>query len=143
MLNAIAGHDPRDPGSSDAPVPDYTAGLTDEPSLRGVRVGVPKQYFWESASDEVIAAARAAVKVLEGLGATAVEVDLPSVHLSLAVSNTMSWSESAAYHRDWIIERPQGYGPDVRERLQAASRILAVHYRTSSSRQQRLCPHSR
>jgi len=66
LLGVIAGHDPRDSTSVDAPVPDYTAALTGD--IRGVRVGVPQEYFIEGMQPEVEAAVRAAVDQLADLG---------------------------------------------------------------------------
>ena len=70
MLQAIAGHDPRDPASADRPVPDYRAGLTG--SIKGLRIGVLRHLFAEDVTVPPVAvsALEAALDVLRGLGAT-------------------------------------------------------------------------
>ena len=75
LLGVIAGHDPRDSTSLAAPVPDYEAALTGD--VRGLRVGVPREYFIEGIEPEVEAAVRAAIEQLAALGAEIVEVSLP------------------------------------------------------------------
>jgi aspartyl-tRNA(Asn)/glutamyl-tRNA(Gln) amidotransferase subunit A len=71
MLNAIAGHDPMDSTSADVPVPDFRSSLVKD--VKGMKVGIPKEYFIEGMDPEVDKAVRAAVKVLEGLGATVMD----------------------------------------------------------------------
>jgi aspartyl-tRNA(Asn)/glutamyl-tRNA(Gln) amidotransferase subunit A len=75
LFQAVAGHDPRDSTSLDAPVPDYAAALTGD--VRGLRVGVPKEYFIEGIEPDVETAVRAAIAKLAGLGAEIVEISLP------------------------------------------------------------------
>ncbi|HYO88336.1 MAG TPA: amidase family protein, partial [Candidatus Limnocylindrales bacterium] len=75
LLAVIAGHDPLDATTLDVPVPDYRAALTGD--IRGLRVGVPKEYFIEGMSAEVEAAVRAAIGQLAALGAEIVPVSLP------------------------------------------------------------------
>ena len=127
LLGAIAGYDPKDPSSARVPVPDYTAGL-EGASLQGMRVGVPREYFWAEASEEVAGLARRALAVLEELGARVVEVSLPTVHLSGPVGNVISWSEAAAWHEEWLRTRPDDYGADVRQRFQSGLLLSAVQY---------------
>ena len=66
LLQAIAGHDPKDSTSVPQPVPDYAAALGRE--IRGLRIGVPREYFGHGLDPEVEAAIRAALKTLEGPG---------------------------------------------------------------------------
>jgi len=75
LLNAIAGHDPRDSTSLLAPAPDYLAALGRD--LAGLKVGVPREYFGEGVDPDVEAAVKAALNTLAGLGADLVEVSLP------------------------------------------------------------------
>ena len=75
MLQAIAGHDPKDPTSSRAPVPDYSRSLRE--NIRGVRLGMPRHYFFDpdpSVNPEVVATVEKAIGELESLGATVQEV---------------------------------------------------------------------
>ncbi len=75
MLQAIAGHDPMDSTSAAIPVPDYAAEL--DRGVRGLRVGIPAEYFIEGLDAEVEAAVRAAIETLKGLGAKTESVSLP------------------------------------------------------------------
>lgn len=82
VMNAIAGHDPKDSTSIDAPVPDYTQSLVND--VRGLKIGLPKEYFVDGMDRDVEAAVRGAIKKLEELGAKVVEVSMP--HTKYAVS---------------------------------------------------------
>ncbi|MFQ5861006.1 MAG: amidase, partial [Dehalococcoidia bacterium] len=75
MLQALAGHDPRDPGSRNEPVPDYRQALTGD--IAGLRIGVPREFFYDGLHPEVEQAVRQALKALEGLGARLEEVSTP------------------------------------------------------------------
>ena len=126
VLNAIAGQDPDDASSSPEPVPDFTAGLRD--GVRGLRVGVPREFFFDNVDPEVDAAVRKAIGVLEGLGATVREVSLPLIVESPAAVTAIMLPEALTYHRKWMAERPDDYGEDVRYRLELGATYLAVHY---------------
>lgn len=125
MLQATAGYDPRDPSSANVPVPDYTKGLDGD--IRGLRVGVPREFWFEEATEQVGGLVRKAIQVLEELGASVEEVSIPSVvHSPLGL--VISWSESASIHEEWIRARPEDYDPDVLKRFQTGSLYLATHY---------------
>lgn len=126
MLQAIAGYDPKNPSSANRPVDDYTKGL--ERGIKGIRVGVPREFFFEEAEEEVASLARKALQVLEELGASLVEVSIPSVVHAPALGSVISWSESASIHEEWIRSRPQDYDPDVLRRFTTGSLFLATHY---------------
>ena len=83
VLQVIAGHDPADSTSAPQPVPDYRAAL--ERGVKGLKLGVPREYFVEGMDPEVEKAVRAALAELEGLGAELVEVSLPHTEYVLAV----------------------------------------------------------
>jgi len=83
IMNAIAGHDPQDSTSLNEPVPDYVASFGND--LRGVRLGVPREYMIEGIDPQVRGAIDAAVKQLNSLGAEIVEVSLPSTEYAVAV----------------------------------------------------------
>src|SRR5262245_12791298 len=95
MLQALAGHDPADPASSREPVSDYTAGLAS--GVRGLRVGIPRDYFFHDVKPEVTAAFEAAVQALRGLGAEVKDVTIPSIWSSSALMVIML-TEAYAYH---------------------------------------------
>src|SRR5262249_34540455 len=83
IMNAVAGHDPQDSTALSAPVPDYMASLRND--LRGVRLGLPKEYMIDGIDPQVRAAIDAAVKQLNSLGAEIIEVSLPSTEYAVAV----------------------------------------------------------
>ena len=94
VLNAIAGHDGRDSTSIDYGAPDYTRAL--ESGVKGMRLGVPKEYFVEGLQPGVEEAVRAAIGVLKGLGATVEETSLPHTSHALAVYYIIAPSEASA-----------------------------------------------
>lgn len=126
VLNALAGHDPRDPASAQVPVADYTAGLDGE--VRGLRLGVPRDYFFAGLEPEVRQLIAAACDVLVAAGATLVEVALPRVAEGTAAGATILFAEAAAYHAPWFRTRPDDYGADVRGRIERGSLLLATDY---------------
>src|SRR5919198_6552650 len=80
MLQAIAGHDPKDPTCSRAPVPDYAAALVED--IKGLTVGVPRHFFWSDdprIDRETLAVVETALQTLEALGARVVEVTIPTL----------------------------------------------------------------
>src|SRR5207249_11919063 len=83
IMNAIAGHDPQETTSLNQPVPDYTAGLG--PDLRGVQLGLTKEYIIEGTDPQVKAAINAAVKHMNSLGAEIIDVSLPHTDYATAV----------------------------------------------------------
>jgi len=82
LMNVIAGYDPKDSTSAKIPVPDYTKSLVND--VKGLKIGIPKEYFVEGLDREVEAAVKEAIKKLESLGARCDEVSLP--HTRYAVS---------------------------------------------------------
>ena len=97
VMNAIAGYDPCDSTSLQAPVPDYTAALNADPSLKGVRLALPKEYFdVEGIEPGVDAAVKAAIKHLESLGAELEEVSLPHTRYGLATYYLIAPAECSA-----------------------------------------------
>ena len=97
VMNAIAGHDPCDSTSLQAPVPDYTAALSSEPSLKGVRLALPREYFdVQGIEPGVDSAVKAAIKHLESLGAELGEVSLPHTRYGLATYYLIAPAECSA-----------------------------------------------
>lgn len=94
VLQAIAGHDPLDSTSIDAPVPDYVAGLTG--NIKGMRLALPKEYFVDGMEPGVANAVRAAVKKLEELGATVDEVSMPNTKYALSTYYIIAPAEASA-----------------------------------------------
>jgi len=125
MLQALAGHDAGDPASSREPVPDYTAALRS--GIRGLKVGVPREYFFEGVDPEVGAAFDKAVATLTQLGAQVRDVRIPSIGVAPAFMAIML-SEAFAYHARNLRERPELYGEVLREKLMAGALITAEEY---------------
>ncbi|MDE3074758.1 MAG: hypothetical protein KGJ86_04965 [Chloroflexota bacterium] len=112
LLQAMAGYDPRDAASVDRPVPDFSADL--DKGVSGLRIGVPRNYFTEQVQEDVLTAYHAAVEKLKQLGAQLVEVEFEA----LAAMTRRLNVEAAAYHEQWLRERPQDYGADIRPALE-------------------------
>ena len=126
VLGAMAGYDAADPTSSVLPVPDYAAALSGD--VRGLRVGLLRTFFLESATPEVRAAVETAARVLEKAGAVVDEVALPAVRLAGAGALAVVATEAMAYHAAWLRTRKADYDPDVGKRLMAGAFVTGVHY---------------
>ena len=125
-MDAIAGHDPRDPASARADIPDYAAGLTGD--VRGLRVGVPKEYFEAPLDPQVEQAVRTALDALRDLGAVVTEVSFPMFTQSDPISTAIIMTEAAAYYRDLLATDADRIYPQVRLRLEAGLFISAANY---------------
>ena len=125
-MNVIAGHDPRDMASADLPVPDYTAALTGD--IKGLRVGVPRQFFDAPLDPEVRQSVDDALKHLESLGAEVQEVDFPEFNDAAAISTTMLMAEASACFRDLLASDGEQLYEPVRLRLEAGLFISAADY---------------
>jgi aspartyl-tRNA(Asn)/glutamyl-tRNA(Gln) amidotransferase subunit A len=144
LLTAIAGYDLRDSTSVDAPVPNYPASLTGD--VRGLRVGVPKEYFVEGMQPAVGAAVRTAIDTLADLGAEIVDVSLPHTDYALPVYYLIAPAEASANlarydgvryglsaDSDDLWERyrqtrGQGFGPEVKRRIMLGTYALSAGY---------------
>jgi aspartyl-tRNA(Asn)/glutamyl-tRNA(Gln) amidotransferase subunit A len=129
LLQAIAGHDPRDATSSLEPVPDFSADLA--MGVRGLRLGVPREYFFDIVEPDVQRLVQEAIATLEGLGAHIEEVSLPHVHHAQVAGNAVMSSEAAALHEAWLRDRCQEYGADVLLRIRGGLLISATEYQHS------------
>jgi aspartyl-tRNA(Asn)/glutamyl-tRNA(Gln) amidotransferase subunit A len=125
-MNAIAGYDPRDPSSANVPVPDFTSALTGD--VRGLRVGLPSEYFDVPVDSQVEAAVRSAVNVLGEMGATVKEVSWPTYLDSAAISTVILLGEAAAAHRDTVVTRGAEIYPPARLRLEAGMFFSAADF---------------
>jgi aspartyl-tRNA(Asn)/glutamyl-tRNA(Gln) amidotransferase subunit A len=146
VMNAIAGYDSRDSTSVPHPVPDYTQQLI--PDIKGLKIGVPREYFVEGMQNEVRAALEAAIDKLRELGAEIDwEVSLPHTKYALAVYYILAPSEASANlarydgvkygfsERDAsnVIEttertRQFGFGPEVKRRIMLGTYALSAGY---------------
>ncbi len=126
VLNATAGYDPKDPVSVYLPVPDYTKALTG--NIKGLRIGVPKEYFEALIDVKVKEIIGKAIHKLEELGATVLEVSWHMYHQMAAIASTIQMAEATAYHQKLIKEKGHSIWHPVRLRLEAGFFISAVDY---------------
>jgi aspartyl-tRNA(Asn)/glutamyl-tRNA(Gln) amidotransferase subunit A len=145
LLNVIGGRDRRDSTSADIALPDFTQALTG--SVKGLRVGMPREYFIEGIDPEVERAVRDALEVFEGLGAVTVEVSLPHTEYGVAVYYILAPSEASSnlarydgikygYRtpewsnlRDMYMRtRDEGFGAEVKRRIMLGTYALSAGY---------------
>ena len=125
-LNALAGHDPRDPGSADEPVMDYTAALGR--GVKGLRLGVPRNYYFDRVDPELEALVRAAIDRLRAEGVEVREIEIPLADQIMAVEFGLCLPEASAYHMEMLRDRPDDYQEDVRLFLEAGEMVPATRY---------------
>ena len=145
LLAAMAGADPRDATCVEAPVPDYAAALAR--GVRGLRFGVPDEYFIDGMDPEVERAVRDAVDVLRGLGATVERVSLPTTRHALATYYVIAPAEASSNLARYdgvkyglrvagakdLIEmssrtRAAGFGAEVKRRIMLGTYVLSAGY---------------
>jgi aspartyl-tRNA(Asn)/glutamyl-tRNA(Gln) amidotransferase subunit A len=145
VLSTIAGRDPMDSTSADVPVPDYVAEL-DKP-VRGLRLGVAKEYFGEGLDEEVRQAVEAAIQALEKLGCEIVPVSLPHTPYAIptyyliataeASSNLARYDGVRYSHRARDVKtlsemyrrsRDEGFGAEVKRRIMLGTYALSAGY---------------
>ncbi len=145
VLQAIAGHDPLDSTSLNAPVPDYSAALRQ--GVKGLRIGLPKEYFIDGIDAEVRAAVEAAVQELQRQGAEVKEISLPHTRYAIAAYYIIATAEASANlarfdsvrygHRCadpadlrdmYDRSRAEGFGPEVKRRIILGTYVLSSGY---------------
>ena len=145
LLGAIAGHDPLDSTSAEVPVPDYEAELTGD--IRGLRIGIPAEYFIEGMDPEVEAAVSQAIKALEALGALRVPVSLPHTEYAIAAYYLVATAEASSnlgrydgvkygYRTPasshlidmYMKTRREGFGSEVKRRIMLGTYALSAGY---------------
>ena len=144
MLNVMAGHDPLDSTSIDAPVPDYTAEL--EGGIKGLRIGIPKEYFIEGIDSEVEKSVRAAIETLKKEGAEIVDVTLPHTEYAVSVYYLIATAEASSNLARYdgvkyglrksgggLLEmykntREAGFGAEVKRRIMLGTYSLSAGY---------------
>jgi aspartyl-tRNA(Asn)/glutamyl-tRNA(Gln) amidotransferase subunit A len=136
LLQALAGHDPADPAASRAPVDNYLAPLGGD--LRGLRIGVPRTYFFDGIDPEVAQAFEAALTTLRSLGAEVHDVTIPSLHTTPAFLLILM-AEAFAYHERDLREHPELYGDVLRERILAGALVTAAEYTQAQRLRAQLC----
>ena len=145
MLGAIAGYDPLDSTSIDRPVPDYKASLSGD--LKGLRIGLPKEYFIDGLDPDIKSATEAAIETYRELGAEIINVSLPHTDYAVAcyylVATAEASSNLARYdgiryglrvdNNDGLIElyrqsRAAGFGAEVKRRIMLGTYALSSGY---------------
>jgi len=126
ILNAIAGNDVKDSTSSHVPVSDYTKALGG--TLKGLRLGIPRGYFFDVLDNEIRNHVEKAIGVLEGLGIATEEVSLPYVEYTSSMMWAIGGAEASSYHEPFYRTRAEEYGRDVRASLEVNQFVLASHY---------------
>ncbi|CAL9554523.1 Glutamyl-tRNA(Gln) amidotransferase subunit A [Streptomyces sp. enrichment culture] len=124
VLSATAGHDPRDPASVSGPMPDRFPG----DDLRGLRVGVPRNHYFDRVAPEVEESVRGAIERLAELGAELVDVEIPMARYIQAVQWGLMVPEATAYHERSLRATPDLYAADVRILLEAGELTSAGDY---------------
>ena len=125
LLQAIAGYDPLDPSTVPVPVPDFSEFLGK--SLRGLKIGIPSNYYYDLLDPEVEAAVMQAINSLEELGAEAQEVTIPSMKYAGALRIT-GMADSIVAHEPYIEKAREDYGPTVLYRALAGQFVLGRDY---------------
>jgi len=145
MMNVIAGSDTRDSTCLDLPIEDFTAHL--KQSLQGMRIGLPRDHFTSDLNPAVQSILQSAIKVLEGLGATFCEIDLPHNHLSVPAYYVIAPAEASAnlsrfdgVRYGYRCESPlnledlykrsrgEGFGDEVKRRILVGTYALSAGY---------------
>jgi len=146
LLKAIAGHDPKDSTSVSTSVPDYAAPLEKGATIKGVRVGVPDEYFSAGMQPEVECAVKDAIAELETLGASVQPVSLPHTEYALPTYYLLAPAEASAnlarfdgvryglrsqvdsLGEQYFQTRAAGFGPEVKRRIMLGTYVLSAGY---------------
>ncbi|MFZ0299048.1 MAG: amidase [Candidatus Sulfotelmatobacter sp.] len=121
VLQVIAGYDPLDVGSADVSVSDYVSGLGE--AAKPLRVGVPREYFFDELDDEVRAAVEQALVVIRTLVA-----EVRDVRIEVSSDRTVQAAESFAYHADHVARTPELYQAETLRRIRSGENISAAEY---------------
>jgi len=126
VLQAIAGSDSQDSTAAQEPVPDYAKAMTG--GVKGLRIGVPTNYFFQNINPQTVKAVRAAITQLQGMGAIVVDVEVPHAELAGSAGWIVAMAEAACFHEQRMKRTPELFDPIVRERLDAARFYPATDY---------------
>jgi aspartyl-tRNA(Asn)/glutamyl-tRNA(Gln) amidotransferase subunit A len=121
VLQAISGYDAADITSSDVPVADYVSAVAE--SVKGLRVGVPREYFYDDLDSEVASSVEHALRAIESLG-----VELRKLKLEIPTDRTLQAAESYAYHVDKVARSPELYQPETLRRIRSGEKVSAPEY---------------
>jgi aspartyl-tRNA(Asn)/glutamyl-tRNA(Gln) amidotransferase subunit A len=126
LLGLMAGADPEDPTAIGGPLPDYMAAV--QRPLKGLTIGIPTAFYVDDLDPEVARLLDETVAVLKREGAAIAQVELTDQRQLTAAAQLVLAVEAAAFHKRWMIERPQDYGSQVLMRLQNGLAVPAVSY---------------
>ena len=126
LLGLMAGADPWDPTASTVAVPDYMAAIA--APIKGMKIGVPTAFYVDDLDADVARILDDTIAALKREGAHVVPVELPDQRQLTAACQLVIAVEAAAFHKRWLLERPQDYGPQVLMRLQNGLAISGVSY---------------
>ena len=126
MLQVMAGFDPLDPGSIEVPIPDYVAEVGQAPG--SLRVGIPREHFFDLVDWEVRAAFDASLRTLEGFGCRIEEVSIPNLRYALGAELAILSAEASSYHREMMRVRAGDVSSDIRKELDSGMVLLATDY---------------
>lgn len=126
LLEAIAGYDANDPGSTNVPVDAYVTGL--DAGVAGLCLAVIEGEYVAGSDGEVLGAVSGAVTVLGALGAAVERVELPGFADAALANGRMVTADAAAFHRERLRDAPERFGPDVLARMQAGAAVTSTEY---------------
>jgi aspartyl-tRNA(Asn)/glutamyl-tRNA(Gln) amidotransferase subunit A len=126
LLGVMAGPDPLDPHTKDVAVPNYVGALNGD--IRGIRLGVPSNYFFDDVEPFVGDTVRTAIERLEALGAKAVPLSIPDLDGVLDCMLAIAMSEASAYHQQAMRTTPELFSDETRLLLEAGELMPATTY---------------
>jgi aspartyl-tRNA(Asn)/glutamyl-tRNA(Gln) amidotransferase subunit A len=126
MMQALAGYDPLDPASVDAPVPDFAAAL--KAPVAGLRLGIARSWYAEAADAETCALIDGAADALRGAGLEVRDIDLPDVRDFHACGRIVILAEAYGIHRPTLAAAPEKYGQFFRDRVRLGAFVSAADY---------------
>ena len=126
MLQPMTGYDAEDSTTVTRKYPDFTVGI--KRGVNGLRIGIPKRYFYDYADPEVEKVVLEGLKVLEQLGAILVDIDIEYIEHAGTASGILHFAEAAAYHNDTYASSPELFTPETRRNLELGNYILAKDY---------------
>ncbi|GAC1684713.1 MAG: Asp-tRNA(Asn)/Glu-tRNA(Gln) amidotransferase subunit GatA [Ktedonobacteraceae bacterium] len=126
LLQAVAGQDVRDSTSSPKPVPNYSAGLNG--SIKGMKLGVPEEYWVEGTQPEVIKVVRENIEKLRAMGAEIIDVSLPHTKYGVSAYYIIAPAEASDMWEAMEKTRQYGFGAEVKRRIMLGTYALSSGY---------------
>lgn len=129
LFAVMAGYEPSDPHSIDHDFGNFLPRLHD--GVERLRIGLPRNFFFENIDPDIEAAVRAGAKVFRDLGAEIVEIDLPGAEETFAQTVIQIYCDAANYHRQRLTEDREAFSPEIFERMSRGLEIPGVDYAAS------------